>query len=372
MLSARNRAVVFVALCVATIGASPAMAQPQAVAFDSDAWNITNEAAEMREYLGQSCLHIPSGAAMLKDVMLRDGIIEFDVSSTNPRGFVGINFRMQTPRDNEYIYLRVHKSGSSDALQYTPVYNGMAAWQLFNGEGYTAPTRFTKSEWTHLKIEVRGDQARVYVNGAAEPSLHVTDLERDYEAGGIAVRANFGVCVANFRYEAYTTTEQVAQADKTAPEGFITEWELSPAFSPEGIDTQAYPKAAIKWESVTSSASGLVNVSEYHVRPQGGGVIYARTSITSTQAQRKKLLLGYSDIVSVFLNGNLLFSGQSAFQSRDQLFQGIIGLHDALMLDLQEGENELLFVVSEIFGGWGFMGKVEDVSGLTLNQMASN
>jgi len=59
----------------------------------------------------------------------------------------------------------------------------------------------------------------------------------------------------------------------------------------------------------------------------------------------------------LFLNGELLFAGNSAYQLRDPSFLGIIGLNDAVYLHLGEGDNELLLMVAESFGGWGFMAR---------------
>jgi len=41
-------------------------------------------------------------------------------------------------------------------------------------------------------------------------------------------------------------------------------------------------------------------------------VLYARTNIDSDRDQVKKLEIGYSDEVSVFLNGKILYRGRSA------------------------------------------------------------
>ena len=43
--------------------------------------------------------------------------------------------------------------------------------------------------WTRLKIDVTGTTARLYVNGAAQPSLVVTDLKNGVSAGKIALWA---------------------------------------------------------------------------------------------------------------------------------------------------------------------------------------
>ncbi len=91
--------------------------------------------------------------------------------------------------------------------------------------------------------------------------------------------------------------------------------------------------------------------------PQPGmKVVYARTTIDSARDQVKKLYIGYSDDVSVFLNGKILFRGRSAQNFRDPGFLGIVNAeNDAVYLPLKKGRNELMLAVSELGGGWGFI-----------------
>jgi len=44
--------------------------------------------------------------------------------------------------------------------------------------------------------------------------------------------------------------------------------------------------------------------------------------------------------------------------------------NDALYLKLNEGDNELVFVVSESFGGWGLVARLDKVDGITLTAEA--
>ena len=91
-------------------------------------------------------------------------------------------------------------------------------------------------------------------------------------------------------------------------------------------------------------------------------VLYARTAIDSDREQVKKLYLGYSDDVSVFLNGKILFRGRSAQNFRDPGFLGIINPeNDAVYLPLKKGRNELMLAVSELGGGWGFICRLAEV-----------
>ena len=100
------------------------------------------------------------------------------------------------------------------------------------------------------------------------------------------------------------------------------------------------------------------------IEPQPGmRVVYARTSIESDRDEVKRLAIGYSDDVSVFLNGRILYRGRSAQNFRDPAFLGIVNPeNDAVYLPLRKGRNELVLAVSELGGGWGFICRLEDVA----------
>jgi hypothetical protein len=75
----------------------------------------------------------------------------------------------------------------------------------------------------------------------------------------------------------------------------------------------------------------------------------------------KKLSIGYSDDVSVFLNGRILYRGRSAQAFRDPAFLGIVNPeNDTVYLPLKKGSNELMLAVSELGGGWGFVCRLAD------------
>src|SRR5437867_4149075 len=90
-------------------------------------------------------------------------------------------------------------------------------------------------------------------------------------------------------------------------------------------------------------------------------VLYARTSIESDRDQVKRLEIGYSDEVSVFLNGSILYRGRRAQAFRDPRFLGIVNPeNDAVYLPLKKGRNELMLGLTELGGGWGYICRLRD------------
>lgn len=89
--------------------------------------------------------------------------------------------------------------------------------------------------------------------------------------------------------------------------------------------------------------------------------------IESQVAQLKRLNLGFSDRASVFLNGSVLFTGDNTYRSRSQRYLGVMTVdNDALFLPLRRGQNELVFAVSEAFGGWGLIARLENLLGVKV------
>jgi len=166
------------------------------------------------------------------------------------------------------------------------------------------------------------------------------------------------------------------------PAGTLTKWKLSPSYDAlaRNLERPLSPaeRDAIQWQDVEAEPPGFVVLYRYRRAPHpmvtfqgdfskrldpqpGTEVIYARTSIESDRDQVKKLNIGYSDEVSVFLNGQILYRGRSAQDYRDPDFLGIINLdNDAVYLPLKKGSNELILADSELGGGWGFICRLED------------
>jgi len=339
---------------------------PQAP-FDPSRWTLPDGEARAMEYLGRPSLFLGDGVALLRDASFGDGTIEFDVALHGHAAFAGVAFRATSGEDYELIYLRTHRSRQWDALQYTPIFGGAEAWQLYSGRGYTSAAELPLNRWVHLKLVVAGYSARLYVDNATEPQLLVTDLKRPWARGQIGVWGRLGG--AHFSNVVFTAADSSAPVRATpgapAP-GVLLDWELSPATDTSRAAPDALPPASVQWSAVRAEDSGLLNISQYRrsVRAPTGSrsrdLVFARHVFQESRASRARLVFAYSDAVHVFLNGTPLFAGESAFRSRDPGFLGIASLGpDTLYLDLKAGRNELVFAVTETFGGWGLAARLE-------------
>ena len=354
---------------------------PQAISIppDSPRWLLEGK-AQPAEYLGRKCLQLDGGGATVKDLELRDGVIDVDVATPAARGFFGPQFRIAG--DNaEWVYLRQHKSGQPDAMQYTPVLNTGLNWQIYNGPGFTGAVDIPKNEWFHMRLEITGAQAKLYVKDMDKPALVMNDLKSGVQKGQIALAVLIGTTYfSNFEVRE-TPAVPWKRDDAPVPAGTLTKWSVSPAYDALARDPEQPLSPAelgsIKWQDVEAEAPGFVVIYRYREAPHprvtfandfskrldpqpGMKVVYARTTIDSLRDEVRKLHLGYSDDVSLFLNGKILYRGRSAQNFRDPAFLGIVNPeNDTVYLPLKKGKNELVLAVSELGGGWGFIGRLE-------------
>jgi hypothetical protein len=85
-------------------------------------------------------------------------------------------------------------------------------------------------------------------------------------------------------------------------------------------------------------------------------VVFARTNLGSDRDVTRRMCLGYSDEVVVYLNGQPVYAGNNTMSFRQPEFLGLLETEsDVVYLPLKKGPNELLLAVTEYFGGWGFL-----------------
>jgi len=347
----------------------------QRVPFDSPRWEINARESSIKEYLGHQSLYMKGGLAVVKDSEFIDGVIEFDIAFTGERTFAGAVWRLQDNLNFEQFYIRPHQSGNPDANQYTPVFNGVSGWQLYHGEGYGAPVSYKFNEWIHVKIMVSGTQAEVYIEDMENPALFIHELKREVQSGKVGLSiGNFAPAYfSNFRFAEemnFPLNGKPGELEKT-PDGTIQSWLVSNSFGEKFLENKsglsASDKAALTWTRIDCESTGLANLARLKGVEEGKNTVFVRTVITATKNQVLPMEFGYSDRIKVYFNDHLIYSGTNGYLTRDYRYLGTIGYFDTVYLPLTKGENELWMAVSEDFGGWGIMAKIENKNEITVS-----
>ena len=137
--------------------------------------------------------------AKLTDLQFTNGIIEVELSGRplttareTARGFVGIAFRISEDDSRfECIYLRPANGRAEDQVQRNHSVQYISfpnyPWEKLRKETpgqYEAYVDLEVGKWTKVKIEVAGSTARLFVHGATQPTLIVSDLKHGADSKG--------------------------------------------------------------------------------------------------------------------------------------------------------------------------------------------
>lgn len=119
----------------------------------------------------------------------QDGTIEAEIAGEpgpgafeGARGFVGVVFRIA--QDVSKFYLRPANGRADDQVRrnHSVQYFSFPEFPWYrlrkeSPEKYETYADLVPGEWTKIRIEVSGDKARLFVNGAQQPALIVNDLK---------------------------------------------------------------------------------------------------------------------------------------------------------------------------------------------------
>lgn len=351
--------------------------------FDKD-WNLVGQSIAVVKDGSRDILQVENGYAHRRDIQLENGMIDFDVQLSRRRSFVYLYFRVAGEGEREEIYLRPHKSGLPDALQYAPVWQERSQWQLYHGPGGTAAVPFDPSGWTHVRLVMQGRHAAVFISDMKAPAMLVPNLARDPRAGYIAVgsfvppgspgqgpSARFANIV--IRPDVVEFDFKAALAKAAAPpasrDGIVRSWNVSQSFVSKPGDTPGIPAADVlgQMRQLESEPSGLLQLDRHvKVPAEGPSAALARLRVRAAQVGVYALDLGFSDIATVFLNGRPVFRGDASYSFDRPRREGLIGFDQArLYLPLAAGDNDLAILLTDTFGGWGLMGRFVNASGLS-------
>jgi hypothetical protein len=185
--------------------------RPETLKLAVNRLELKNVKAEPVTYRGRAAIRITEaganagnseGLAIIRGTSFRDGTIELDMSGdTAPnapafmRGFVGIAFRVSADGSHfECFYLRPKNGRSEDQLRrnHSVQYISIPGfdWHKLRTASpgkYESYTDLVPGQWTHVKVWVKGQRARLYVGGSKQPVLVVNDLKQPAASGAIAL-----------------------------------------------------------------------------------------------------------------------------------------------------------------------------------------
>ena len=332
-------------------------------------------------------LQLKHGSARLKDVQFSNGTIDFDIGLVG-HGIVGVRFRQRDNDDADVFYLRPQPncSTSFDCIQYMPLDHGAYEWDLFPQYETAAP--IYPNGWNYIRMVIAGKQMKVFVNGAATPTLVVDDLDGPAQKGSIELHGP-----ASFRNFKLTAIEPAPDfGPQPEASGYLTDWRVSnPVREPICMDPElkelvgqtpmykSIPAGSQTWKIISANPHGLVNLSRAVGSQKDGAVtslVWLQTTLASDREQSKRVQLGWVREIWVYSNGKLIYQGRNLYgipaasKSPDGRFSLANG---SFLLPLRKGLNEVTVAIDDNLPentqhfGWGFAMRLDDPAGVTTS-----
>ena len=331
----------------------------------------------------------PKGAMTLNEdvaesttAKFSNGVIEFDIK---PLAYsdTGIIFRRNGNESGEIVYLRANPDcpAADDCIQYAPITHGLMQWDIYADK--QGPAQISPTGWNHLRLVVAGERMLVFVNRQTEPALVVPKLQGITADGGIAFKGP-----AIYANLVITPGEPTGLPDLVpAPNdaGAVINWRIAgPAVveTARPLSAMDIPSAA-SWRPFLAEPNGLVNFSREFVTEGSGSpsIGWMKAVVTTSQAMRRTMRVGWARQVTVFLNGAWVFSGDNPYYPADRRLSPDGRLepdNGSISLALQPGSNVIVLAVSNGWRthagvekpglyGWGAEIHFDDLTGLALS-----
>jgi hypothetical protein len=245
--------------------------------------------ARITEEDGVKALEL-NGMVLVPDLAAEDVGIEVEIYAPAPC-YPGIAFRLTDMGSFELAYAVPVASGEADAIQYDPVFNGSNTWQVYTGPAYQQQATVPLGEWFTLRIDVVGDRAAIRVGD--QPPLVVECLAHGRSQGRIGLWTYRPARFRNLRVTGPRLFEDISGERPQAPQGCVAEW----------------------WSEATGAArvepNGVLNLNRYLRCPPTE--VQLSRSFTLKDEADLDITCGFSDHLSLSLDGDLLFDGSNTF-----------------------------------------------------------
>lgn len=184
-------------------------AMAQQIKLDEDRLTAVQISMSITHIKGKKAVRVVKSSAVkeddeatyvkINDFNFKNGVIEVEILSrllpdapAHARGFIGLAFRINEDDSKfESFYVRPTNSTANDQLRRnrTTQYFSYPNFK-FTQSRATAPGQYESyapiaiGEWIKLKIEVNGDQAKLFINRSKHPYLIVNDLKMGADQSG--------------------------------------------------------------------------------------------------------------------------------------------------------------------------------------------
>ena len=339
------------------------------VPMTAEHWEAEPGKIEFTTYKNVPAIKLLNTGTILKNV-------DFSIEPLDApaRPFVSCYFRLQNNSEAEVFYLRVGRQRSeklNDAVQYAPFIKAVNLWDLL--PQYQGPAIIHNRDWNHVKIVVSGKQMRAYVNNMQTPALQIPYLEGSFTHGSIGFEGYAAVAnlvVTPDAVEDLPSTKGIDLTDHDA--NYIRKWFVtSPELLENGreLNPDLFPKDGISWDSLNAERNALINVTrKYGV--ENRRYVWLKATIRSNADVQRKLELGFSDEVWVFVNRRLVYVDKNLYlEGMRKNPNGRCSIQNSsFTIPLKSGDNELLIGLANNFYGWGIIARMENIADLDFTR----
>ena len=251
---------------------------------------IKADRSETVTWQGCEALRLENGLALLPDRTVADVSIQVMIGTDGP-AYSGIAFRIADTLNYELAYTQPHTSGQWDAIQYDPVWHGRNTWQIYCGPCYQRAAQVPTGQWFRLKVDVCGQRAAISVDD--QPPLVVEHLAHWPAAGLVGLWTYRPAYFCDLRVSACDGLNVPSGEMPTPSRDAVTAW-----FA-EGYGV------------MTCEPNGTLNLNRCVPVSVDSVRLIRRFEIV--EAGEITFKLGFSDALSLDLDGQKIFEGENTF-----------------------------------------------------------